>query len=447
MDFRGLLLLPPERKKLMRGRFAVLAVLGALLAWGAPAAAQSGLDWGRVSLFGQVMRSGNGDGSSTAYNELNASVTLHTPPRDQDGLEFSIDARGSQYPSVENRDPRLSIYDAWVGGKFAGGKIAVRLGQMYVNDLGALGGLGGLSLETRTGKLRFGLFGGLEPKGFDAGYVADVRKAGAYAAYDGERGWRNVLGYVTIRNQGLAERNVLSTTNFIPIGREFFLYQAAEYDLTGPGGVGKGGLAYFFATARWAPVQMFELQGLYQHGRSIDARTITQDQLAGRPIDSKSLQGFLFDSMGGRATVEFVRGWRVWAGYYQDKNNQDDIKSNRWQFGLSAMNILGTGFDAYVSDNRTIRPGASTYDSWYFSLGRSLGSRLYLTLDYSTSLSVLHLTDSGGLTVTTQPSSRRYSLSGIYNLSRAFSLFVTGEQLVDDETTQNRALLGLTFRF
>jgi len=101
----------------------------------------------------------------------------------------------------------------------------------------------------------------------------------------------------------------------------------------------------------------------------------------------------------------------------------------------------------FVSDNRTIRPGASTYDSWYFSLGRSLGSRLYLTLDYSTSLSVLQLTNSGGLTVMTRPSSRRYSLSGIYNLSRAFSLFVTGEQLVDDETTQNRALLGLTFRF
>ena len=47
----------------------------------------------------------------------------------------------------------------------------------------------------------------------------------------------------------------------------------------------------------------------------------------------------------------------------------------------------------------------------------------------------------------TRPSSRRYSLSGIFNLSRAFSLFVTGEQLVDDETTQNRGLLGLTFRF
>jgi hypothetical protein len=424
-----------------------LAILAALLAWGAPAAAQSALDWGRVSIFGQIMRTKNLDGTTSAYNEIDASVTLHTPIRDSDGVAFSIDARGSEYPSVSNRDPRMSIYDAWVGGRVADGKIAVRLGQMYVNDLGSLGGVGGLALETKAGKFRLGLFGGLEPIGFDTGYVQGVKKGGAYVAYDGERGWRDVLGFVTIRNQGLTERNVLSTTNFIPIGKEFFLYQAAEYDLTGPGGVGSGGLAYLFATARWAPVRAFEIQALYQHGRSIDARTITQDQLAGRPIDAKSLQGFLFDSMGGRATVEVLRGLRVWGGYYQDKNNRDDIVSNRWQFGLSTMNVLKSGFDFFVSDNRTIRPGSSSYDAWYFSLGHSLGSRIYLTLDYSTSLSVLQLTDSGGLTIVNRPSSRRFSLSGNWNMSRSFSILATGEKLDDDTSTQYRGLLGLTFRF
>jgi hypothetical protein len=200
----------------MRRRLAILAIL---TAWGAPAAAQSALDWGRIAVFGQVIRSRNPDGTTAAYNELNASVTIHTPPRELDGVEFSIDARGSEYPSVANRDARLTVYDAWVGGRLAGGHVAVRLGQMYVNDLGALGGVGGLQLESRAGRFRFGLFGGLEPKGFETGYVQDVKKGGAYVAYDGDRGWRDVLGFVTIRNQGVAERNVLSTSNFIPIGR------------------------------------------------------------------------------------------------------------------------------------------------------------------------------------------------------------------------------------
>ncbi len=101
----------------------------------------------------------------------------------------------------------------------------------------------------------------------------------------------------------------------------------------------------------------------------------------------------------------------------------------------------------FVSDNRTNRPGSSSYDAWYFSVGRSLGSKFYLTLDYSTSLSVLQLTDSGGLAIVTKPSSRRFSLSGIWNMSRTFSILVTGEQLDDDTTTQYRALLGLTYRF
>ncbi len=427
-----------------------LALLAALVAWRGPAAAQSSasaLDWGRIAIFGQILRTKSDDGTTTPYNELTAAVSIHTPPRDGSGPEFSIDARGSEYPSVTNRDPHLTVYDAWVGGRIADGRLGLRLGQMYVNDLGALGGVGGVHLEAHAGHFRLGLFGGLEPKGYDAGYVPDVKKGGGYVALDGERGWRNVLGFVTLRNQGVTERNVVTMLNLIPVGREFFLYQAAEYDLTGPAGIGSGGLTYFFATARWAPVRVFEVQGLYQHGRSVDARTITQDQIAGRPIDAKALDGFLFDSMGGRVTVEFARGWRVLAGYYQDKNNRDDVKSNRWQFGLNSMNVFGSGLDLYVSDNRTIRPGTSSYDAWYFSLGRSLGSHLYVTLDYSTSLSVLQLTDSGGLTVVNKPSSRRYSLSGVWNVSRAFSVLVTAEQLVDDTSKQNRGLLGLTFRF
>ena len=434
----------------MKLQHRYLAILTIFIASAGPAAAQSAssaLDWGRVSVFGQILRSKGDSGITNAYNELNASVTIHSPTRDSDGFDYSLDARGSEYPSVANRDSRLSVYDAWVGGRIAEGKVTVRLGQMYLNDLGALGGLGGVSLEGKSGRIRYGVFGGLEPKGFDVGYVTDVRKGGAYVAYDGDAGWRNVVGFVTLRNQGVAERNVLSTTNFIPVGKKFFLYQAAEYDMTGPGGVGSGGLAYMFATARWAPTRTLEIQGLYQHGRSIDSRTITQDQIAGRPIDPNSLQGFLFDSMGARVTVEFARGWRAWAGYYQDKNNRDDVNSDRLQFGLSAMNVFQTGFDFTATDSRTNRPGTQSYDGWYFSVGRSIGSRLYLTLDYSTSLSVLQLTDSGGLVVQTRPSSRRYSLSGMFNLSRAFSLFATAEQLTDDSSTENRGLLGLTYRF
>ena len=70
-----------------------------------------------------------------------------------------------------------------------------------------------------------------------------------------------------------------------------------------------------------------------------------------------------------------------------------------------------------------------------------------MTLDYSTSLAVLQLTDSGGLTIVNKPSSRRYSLSGIWNMTRSFSILGTGERLDDDTSSQYRAFLGLNYRF
>ena len=56
-----------------------LALLVVFLAWGAPAAAQSALDWGRIAVFGQVLRTKNLDGTTNAYNCL-----LYTSPSPRD---------------------------------------------------------------------------------------------------------------------------------------------------------------------------------------------------------------------------------------------------------------------------------------------------------------------------------------------------------------------------
>ena len=97
-----------------------------------------------------------------------------------------------------------------------------------------------------------------------------------------------------------------------------FIYQAAEVDLSGPGGEGSGGLTYFFVNARVAPAKRADIQFTYHRGRSIDARSITDDLLNGRPVPAKTLDGFLFESIGARLTVEVAKGVRVFAGYGQD---------------------------------------------------------------------------------------------------------------------------------
>ena len=429
-----------------------LAFLLLLLTASPQARAQSLPGWGRVSLFGMAQSVKYDDGTTRSFTEATGTFTLKSKTADDGGFEYAFDVRGSSYPGTDGRDTRGSIYDAWVGGRLLGGSLLVRAGQMYLTDLGGLGSVGGALLEYRpkestpVGRLRFGLFGGLDPKPWDIGYASGVRKGGAYVGLEGENNRRDVLGWVVVRDSGLTERSVLTTTNFLPIGKTFFLYQAAEYDLQGPGGVGNGGLNYFFANARFTPSQAVEVMATYHRGRSIDTRSITQDILAGRPVDQKSLDGFLYESYGGRIQVEVVPNVRVFGGYYRDTNNYDSTAANRYNLGLWAANVLKSGFDFTLSDNRVQKPGGD-YDAWYASLGHLVGTKVYLSVDYSTSLSTILVTDSGGITVVNRPRTKRYSVSGTWNIDRHFSIFGTAEQLRDDNSRDNRGLLGLSYRF
>ena len=227
--------------------FAAATLLAAALTLPQPSRAQSTWGYGRVTLFGQFGQTTRTDGGpSTTFSEISALATIASKPADDGGYEYAFDMRGSEYPSSSQTN-RVSLYNAWVGGQLTGGTAALRIGQMWLNDIGGLGSLGGFQLEARpfaatsAGRFRFGLFGGLEPDLYQVGYVSGVKKFGGYAAFDGPQGWKNVLGYVLIKDQSITERSVITMLNFIPIGRWLFLYQAGEYDTTGPAGTGGGG--------------------------------------------------------------------------------------------------------------------------------------------------------------------------------------------------------------
>ncbi|TAM56193.1 MAG: hypothetical protein EPN53_02040 [Acidobacteria bacterium] len=431
-----------------RRRLGAMAVAAALLTAASAPAQTKG--WGTFSLFGQSSTQRQDTGYSYSTSDLIAYLTLRSPGNDDGGLEYGLDVRSARYSGVFDQN-QVSIYDAYFGFRSKSG-FGFRLGQMWLNDLGALGSFGGALLEYRAkrpsalGRLRLGLFGGGEPDLFKVSYAQGVRKAGGYVALDGDLGRRHVLGFVTVRNHNLTEREVVTLLNFLPIGRTFFLYQTSEYDIKGPGGTGKTGLNYFFANVRYAPSDVVEFQGTYHHGRSIDARTITNDELNGRPVDSRLLTGLLFESAGGRVTVSLSRHLRVWGGYYRDRNNLDAAATGRVQAGFWASDILGSGFDVTVSDNRIDRTG-NRYDSWYTSVGASIGRSVYITADYTTSLSVLSFTGSDGVIVESRPQSKRYSLSANVNLTRHLSLLLQAERLLDDTSHEDRVMAGATVRF
>ena len=421
----------------------------------APQAPTTTPGWARVSFFGDGAWSTYTDGSTSTFSEFVTTVAVQSPIRESGGLEYHLDLRAAGYPSSQNMPARTSLYEGYVGMRFDGGRFGFKVGQMWLYDLGALGSVGGGLFETRwpvgDGKmrLRFGAFGGFEPDIQAIKYVPGVHKFGAYAVLESPKGLRrHVIGYVNIRDTGLTERSVITFQNFVPLfENKIFVYQAAEYDLTGPAGVGSSHLTYFFANGRVKPTRRLELMGTYHRGRSIDTRTITLDQLNGRPIDPKAVEGFMFESIGGRATFEVLKNVRVFGGYTSDKNNVGDPTRQRYQAGVWMSDVAKTGLDISITEWRVRQAGQTTYNSLYVSVGKNILPTVYVNGEYNQSVSTLRLLTGNAFTLISNPETHRYALSGTIRASRHASVLCTVERMVDSWSREYRVMSGLTYRF
>jgi hypothetical protein len=432
------------------------AWLVAVVVTAVPAAtrAQSSLTrpTGRVSIYVNSAGRTWNDGNHQRDTDISTGATYESPRVEDNGVEFRLDVRHTRY-STPGREDRLSVYDGYAGGRFGGdAQVHVRAGHMWLQDLGTMGSLAGGLLEVGQhrevdeGRLRAGVFSGLEPRVYETGYAPDVRKYGGYAAYESGYLRRHVVGYTTVKQGSATERSVLSFTNYVPAGRTFFAYQAAEYEVKGPAnGTAKPGLSYFLSNVRVSAGRRVELNGTYNRGRSLDARQLTDDVINGRALTAQAVEGLHYESGGGRITVEVVPRVRVYAGYSRDRTNREDSATGRALFGGHASNVFGSGFDLSGSDSRVER-SAGPYHSSYFSIGRSIGRSVYVSMDYSTSLSVVRFLRSDGVIIETRPSTRRYSGSASITLNRALSLLTNVDRTVDGDLTELRVLTGLSYR-
>jgi hypothetical protein len=428
------------------------AVVGLSLCAAGRASAQStSRAWSRISFFTNSAITEAADGTSTRLTELSTAFTYRQADDDDSRAEYGADIRFAGY-APDTRPQRASIYEAYVGGRFDDGQIRVRAGHLWLTDLGSLGSVAGAQVEVAQprdgpdgGRYRIGTFAGAEPAILDAGYAPNVRKFGAYVSYDGAAARRDTVGYVLVRNASLVERSVVTTTNFVPIHQKVFIYQAAEFDVQPPAGQADRGLTYFFATGRVNATERVELQGTYNKGRSIDVRSLSEDILAGRPLSQQAVSGFLYESIGGRATVEVAPRVRVYAGYSRDKNNQDSAPAGRTLVGAYAGNVAGTAFDLTASESLIDRPDGS-YQSQYVSIGRMFGRKLYVSADYTTSLSIIQFSRSDGVIVQTQPHTTRVSGTANWYISRTVSLLTMVERSKIDGLYDLRILSGLTYR-
>jgi len=406
--------------------------------------------WGRVSFFSNAVKQSSEGGLASASGELTTAFSYQLPEHEASSFEYAFDVRHANYPGTL-RTGRLTLYEAFVGGRVADGRVRLRAGQLWLRDLGGLGAVGGGAVEwvqprSDAGtRFRVGAFGGLEPKVLQAGFVSGIRKAGAYLTYEVGAARRHTLGYVRVSNESLTERSVLATTNFWPLAGRLFIYQAMEYDLQAPAGEARPGLAYLFATTRFLVNERVELQGTYSRGHSVDIRGLSENVLAGRPVTQASVEGLLYESIGGRATVEVLPRTRIYGGYASDRNSRDASRGGRLLIGGHAADVAGSGLDISASDTLTTRT-TGRHHSRFVSIGRQLGRVVYASVDFNDSLAVVRFSRVDGVIVESRPRTHRWSGTASVMLVDGLSLLLTGERTRDDDYAETRFLAGLTYR-
>lgn len=408
---------------------------------------------GRISTFADAWSSDPDEGPTRGVHQLITSAAFRAAETEENGIDYGVDVRHSGL-SGGSRPDRMSINEGFVGARLGSGRVRVRGGHIWLNDLGALGSVAGGHVEMRQspttrsplGRWRIGGFYGAEPKIFETGYFNGVKKFGAYVALDGEAGRRHSVGYVKVLDRSLTERSVVTTANFLTARRTFFLYQAAEYDLVQPAGQAKAGLNYFFTNARVNATRRVEFQSTYNRGRSVDTRGLADDMVNGRVISQSAALGLAYESLGGRVTVEPIKRVRVYAGLSQDKSNREDKPAGRRVVGGYAPNVGGSGFDLAASDTRTHRTTGS-YHSDYVSIGRQVGRRLYASGDYTTSLSIVQFSRSDGILIEDKPTTKRLSGTGSINVGATTSLQITIDRTWDRGVREFRILSGVSYRF
>ena len=392
----------------------------------------------------------NSEGGTTF--DFATSFTFRTPDMDTGGLEAGVDLRHTGY-SASERQQRVSIYDGYVGARFGDqGQLRVRAGHMWVPDLGTAGAIAGGLFEYRSAKagaenrVIAGAFAGAEPLGYETGYAPNVRKFGGYVGFESGYLRRHVIGFASIRQGSMTERSMLSVTNYLPVGKRFFAYQALEYDIQGPAnGAAKGGLSYFLVNARASAGPRVELQGTYNRGRSLDARRLTDDVLNGRPLTPQALDGLRYETAGGRVSVKVAPRVEIYGGYSRDRNNRQDAATGRFTVGGYASNVFGSGLDVSGSNSRIDRP-TGPYNAFYVSVGRAIGRSLYVSGDYSTSLSTLRLLQSDGVAIETRPWTRRVSGNVSATINRQFSFVGVVDYSLDETLKDLRVMTGITYR-
>jgi hypothetical protein len=154
----------------------------------------------------------------------------------------------------------------------------------------------------------------------------------------------------------------------------------------------------------------------------------------------------LFESFDFRVTSRVAGNFQVFGSYGRDRNNREENSNQRLTYGFFTGALGNTGIDFHFSGNRIYPPQGPAYDYWNVSAGKTIADRVYLSGEYTSSVSLVSISDENGIALRTGPRASLFGASGLVNLTRSLSLLLTVERSSDNNFSEMRVLGGVTFR-
>lgn len=353
------------------------------------------------------------------YNRLSSRLKLTLWNMQGSGWTVSVDIR-NRATLGEAGSNQFIIYNTKLTYDSPESKFLFSIGQMNLYDTAGVGQLtGGVVGYKFSQSLSFGGYAGIEPDIYRNSWDTGYRKYGIFTSYRGKGAKQFSLSFNRLDFDGINERQFVYANTLFPVRGIFVLYGSLEYELVSNIDT-ENRLAHIFTNARINLGKYADITANYSSGRGLDYHRFLLENSQNPTLQNNEIERYYYNEMYGmRLSVKPVKGIRVYYERRESELKDKGIKNKTNRFGLSAVNLFGSGTSLYGNYSMN-RGDASESDSFILSVSKNF-KKLSWSLSFSNYYNGVRMTGSDIPQIIHLSDRKTLTTDLFYVLNRSFS--------------------------
>ncbi|MBN1550022.1 hypothetical protein JW979_01080 [bacterium] len=330
--------------------------------------------------------------------------------------------------------------------------IGSSIGISRITDIAGIGSIAGIYLRTNFhDTYYFGLAGGANPRILKGITDFDGSKYCLYGKY--KRKNHDIgIAYIMIDDTDLArdetDRIIFETHH--EFKDSFFVNQNGEVVLDSGANDSRSLLRFYYGSMQWDLNEQLKISLIYEHND-------TEPYLTWNPEDGTYLTGFdaetrlrddsfKSNSVSPRIEYRFNATWRGFIRYrYRSQDFREKISQHQTMGGFSCANLFNSGISCFGMVIIT-QSDRKNYKSGFFTLSKSIGSMLTLTLNYSADR---FRYPESFFDAPYMDTTHRFGVSAFYRFTKSITGILEYERTLgsDDQDRDHRMFVNFQYRF